>query len=60
MLDLSTSFRRLEREEGARRLAEEKVETLQETAKTCANEVTHLRKRRRELEAKNAELRCDR
>eukprot|EP00903_Cladosiphon_okamuranus_P008355 g8036.t1 len=47
---------RLEREEGARRLAEEKVETLQETAKTGANEVSHLRKRRRELEAENAEL----
>ena len=33
--------------------------TLQETAKTCSNEVSHLRKRRRELEAKNAELRYD-
>lgn len=54
---LSVIKRRLEREEGARRLAEEKVATLQETAKTCSNEVSHLRKRRRELEAKNAELR---
>lgn len=56
---LTYCFRRLEREEGARRLAQEKVETLQETAKTCANEVAHLRKRRRELESKNAELRYD-
>lgn len=49
--------RRIEREEGARRLLEEKMATVQETAKTCANEVSHLRKRRRELEAKNAEIR---
>ncbi len=38
-------------------MAEEKVDTLQETARTCANEVAHLRKRHREVEAKNAELR---
>lgn len=50
------SFRKLRREEEARRVAEEKTESLQETAKTGADEVTHLRKRRRELEAKNAEL----
>ena len=54
---MAWSLRRLEREEGARRLAEEKVATLQESAKTCSNEVAHLAKRRSELEAKNAELR---
>lgn len=54
---LTCSLRKLEREEGARRVAEENVETLQETAKTCADEVSHLRKRCREVEAENADLR---
>lgn len=49
-------LRKLRRAEEARRIAEETAESLQEMANTCSNEVSHLRKRRRELEAKNADL----
>eukprot|EP00752_Nemacystus_decipiens_P012084 g10714.t1 len=54
--ELEGCLKRLEREKGARRLAEEKATTLQETVNTCSHDVSHLRKRRRELEAKNADL----
>lgn len=54
-----TAVRKLRREEEARRVAEEKAKSLQETARTCASEVAELRKRHRVLEVKNADLRSD-
>ncbi|CAM9498554.1 unnamed protein product, partial [Scytosiphon promiscuus] len=48
--------RKLRRDQEARRVAEEKADSLQETVQTYANEVEHLRKGRRDMEAKNAEL----
>ncbi|CAM9704848.1 unnamed protein product, partial [Ectocarpus fasciculatus] len=51
--------RKLKREEEARRVAEEKAERLEEAAKTYADEVAQSRRRRREVEAKNADLRLE-
>ncbi|CBN76841.1 conserved unknown protein [Ectocarpus siliculosus] len=48
--------RKLKREEEARRVAEEKAESLEEAAKTYADEVAQSRRRCREVEAKNADL----
>lgn len=51
------AVRKLKREEEARRVAEEKAESLEEAAKTYADEVAESRRRCREVEAKNADLR---
>ncbi|CAN0472620.1 unnamed protein product, partial [Ectocarpus sp. 12 AP-2014] len=51
--------RKLKREEEARRVAEEKAERLEEATKTYADEVAQSRRRCREVEAKNADLRLE-
>ncbi|CAM9866346.1 unnamed protein product, partial [Ectocarpus sp. 12 AP-2014] len=51
--------RKLKREEEARRVTEEKAERLEEAAKTYADEVAQSRRRCREVEAKNADLRLE-
>ncbi|CAM9890002.1 unnamed protein product [Ectocarpus sp. 8 AP-2014] len=51
--------RKLKREEEARRVAEEKAESLEEAAKTYVDEVAQSRRRCREVEAKNADLRLE-